>query len=162
MKQANYKQIQGHLESGVKQAISRLNYEFSNASDAIHANDAKKRVQILDKSNVKDRNKINIAGSIPVGEQVPSNSARQILISTSWRSGSSFLGELLNHYPGTFYYFEPLHYYSRIKDKSRVQNETNFFSSLFACRFDANNTGFLKNVQNGNNSFLFKKHNFRL
>merc|ERR1719483_831476 len=40
------KQTQGQLESGVKQAISRLNYEFSNASDAIHANDAKKESTI--------------------------------------------------------------------------------------------------------------------
>ena len=31
-------------------------------------------------------------------------------LATTWRSGSTFLGDLLNHYPGSFYYFEPLHY----------------------------------------------------
>ena len=33
---------------------------------------------------------------------------RRILILTTWRSGSTFLGELLSMIPGTFYSFEPL------------------------------------------------------
>ena len=44
-----------------------------------------------------------------IGEFVPMNEAKNILIVTRGRSGSSFLGELLNSYPGTFYTFEPLH-----------------------------------------------------
>ena len=35
---------------------------------------------------------------------------------TTWRSGSTFLGDLLNHYPGTFYYFEPLHWTHALGD----------------------------------------------
>ena len=38
------------------------------------------------------------------------NQAQNILIVTRARSGSSFLGDLLNRYPGTFYNFEPLHF----------------------------------------------------
>ena len=34
---------------------------------------------------------------------------RNILIVTTWRSGSTFLGDILKAYPGTFYSFEPLH-----------------------------------------------------
>ena len=60
-----------------------------------------------------------------------SGQVRNLLVATSWRSGSSFLGELLNQVPGTFYYFEPLHYYSYVKNKSTVQSETDFVSSLF-------------------------------
>ena len=140
-------------------AISRLNYEFSNLKDSIHANDVKKNVRQVNKPN---RNKMNIVGNLRVGEKIPVNSTRQIIIATSWRSGSSFLGDLLNHYPGTFYYFEPLHYYSYVKDKSKVQTETNFFKSLLSCKFDGNNSGFLDHVMTPSHSFLFKRHNFRL
>jgi len=30
------------------------------------------------------------------------------IVFTSWRSGSTFLGDLLNAHPGTFYHYEPL------------------------------------------------------
>ena len=45
-----------------------------------------------------------------ISDNIPTENARNILIATSWRFGSTFLGDLLNHYPGTFYSFEPLHY----------------------------------------------------
>ena len=45
-----------------------------------------------------------------ISEKIPVKKAKNILLATSWRSGSTFLGDLLNHYPGTFYSFEPLHY----------------------------------------------------
>ena len=48
-----------------------------------------------------------------ITNKIPIESARNILIMTSWRFGSTFLGDLLNHYPGVFYTFEPLHYLSR-------------------------------------------------
>lgn len=34
---------------------------------------------------------------------------KRILIISTWRSGSSFLGEIFESLPGTFYYYEPLH-----------------------------------------------------
>ena len=46
------------------------------------------------------------------GDDVSSNQARNILIVTRARSGSSFLGDLLNRYPGTFYNYEPLYFCS--------------------------------------------------
>ena len=48
-----------------------------------------------------------------ITNKIPLESARNVLIMTSWRFGSTFLGDLLNHYPGVFYSFEPLHYLSR-------------------------------------------------
>ena len=48
-----------------------------------------------------------------ITNKIPIESARNVLIMTSWRFGSTFLGDLLNHYPGVFYSFEPLHYLSR-------------------------------------------------
>lgn len=53
-----------------------------------------------------------IAPQYAISDDIPVQSARNVLILTSWRSGSTFLGDLLNHYPGTFYSFEPIHYLS--------------------------------------------------
>jgi len=119
---------------GVRDAVTRLNFEFSNSKDSIHANDVKISVPPAYRVN---RNTMSIAGNITVGEQVPSNFVRKIIIATTWRSGSSFLGELINQYPGTFYYFEPLHYYSNLKDRKNVPTETDFFKSLLSCTFEA-------------------------
>ena len=45
-----------------------------------------------------------------LGQPIPSSDARHILLTSSFgRSGSSFLGEILSQYPGTFYSFEPEH-----------------------------------------------------
>jgi len=48
-------------------------------------------------------------GEMPsFGEEIPPRHAKKIIIISTWRSGSTFLGDLLNHYPGTWYSFEPL------------------------------------------------------
>ena len=56
--------------------------------------------------------KWKIAPPNNIGDKLPVSFSRNILIATSWRSGSTFLGDLLNHYPGTFYTFEPIHFLS--------------------------------------------------
>ena len=97
--------------------------------------------------------------AIPLGDTLltqESDKVRNILIATSYRSGSSFLGELLNQYPGTFYYFEPLHYY----DQKMIKE--GFLETLFRCQFGANNHGFLEHVREQKNSFLLSYHNKRL
>jgi len=146
------------MKYGLNMLLSRLNYEFSDAKDAFKANTMKR----LPKFNTVQTNTMDIVGNIPVGEKVPVESARQILIATTWRSGSTFLGDLLNHYKGSFYYFEPLHYYSHIQDLTKVQNSTSFLKSLFNCKFNSKNIGFLHHVAKDNNKFLFQNHNFRL
>ena len=54
--------------------------------------------------------KWKIAPEFSISDKLPVENSRNILIATSWRSGSTFLGDLLNHYPGTYYSFEPIHY----------------------------------------------------
>ena len=49
-------------------------------------------------------------GKLVLGENIPEIKQQHIIIVTTWRSGSTFLGSLLNTYPGTFYSYEPLHY----------------------------------------------------
>ena len=41
------------------------------------------------------------------------NETRKILVVTTWRSGSTFFGELLSSLPASFYYFEPLMMYGQ-------------------------------------------------
>jgi len=144
---------------GLNVARSRLNYEFSDSKDSIKANAVQKRIPKFDSTNA---NIMDIVGNIDVGRNVPVESARQILIATTWRSGSTFLGDLLNHYKGTFYYFEPLHYYASIKDLKTVQSETDFLKSLYTCKFTSENVGFLNHVSKPPNKFLFENHNYRL
>ena len=64
-----------------------------------------------------------------VGARISAPNARQILIATTWRSGSTFLGQLLNHYPGTFYSFEPL-----MSTDGEERQELHLLDSLFKCR----------------------------
>ena len=54
-----------------------------------------------------------------IGDFVSPRSARHILLASTFRSGSTFLGELLSRYPGTFYSFEPL-IYTRTMNTSEV------------------------------------------
>ena len=55
-------------------------------------------------------------------------SARNIWIVTRGRSGSSFLGDMLSRYPGTFYSFEPLHYRDGI-----IKEYNNLVKQVFKC-----------------------------
>ena len=111
------------------------------------------------------RKSLNLS-SVPVGDTLltqDSDKVRNILIATSWRSGSSFLGELLAQYPGTFYYFEPLHYYfHKVTAKSDVIREEEFLETLFRCQFGDSNHGFLEHLRDPKNSFLLSYHNKRL
>lgn len=70
------------------------------------------------------------------GELVDPTQVRRVLILSSWRSGSSFLGDLLKSYPGTYYSFEPLHYLlkdTRLKTGPLVEEATNLIRSIFTC-----------------------------
>ena len=62
----------------------------------------------------------NIAPSYKTSDPIPVRNAKNVLIATTWRTGSSFLGDILNHYPGTYYSYEPLHYLRNLVMKLQV------------------------------------------
>eukprot|EP00092_Neocalanus_flemingeri_P003538 GFUD01003795.1.p1 GENE.GFUD01003795.1~~GFUD01003795.1.p1 ORF type:complete len:511 (+),score=108.02 GFUD01003795.1:67-1599(+) len=147
---------------GVYAALAQLNDEFSETENIVKqlkSLKVKSKVPNFDKSKA---HKMGIVGNYSVGDIIPPEVARKTLILTTWRSGSTFLGDLLNHYPGTFYYFEPLHYFDKTKKKSKSQNQTSFLKSLYSCQFGQKNIGYLQHVAKHNNTFLFQNHNFRL
>lgn len=97
-----------------------------------------------------------------VGDKIPPENARQILIATTWRSGSSFTGDLFRHYPGTFYSFEPLHYtFQNAANLKNYEPAIRLLKSLFKCQYDNSNVGYLKHVSLSKNQFLFDD-NFRV
>ncbi|TRY63959.1 hypothetical protein TCAL_08236 [Tigriopus californicus] len=74
-----------------------------------------------------------------VGDKIPSENARQILIATTWRSGSSFTGDIIRTFPGTFYSFEPLHYtYRKETNLENHEPAISLLKSLFKCKYDSN------------------------
>ena len=70
-----------------------------------------------------------------VDDTISHQKTYNILIVTRGRSGSSFLGDLLNSYPGSFYIFEPLHKkneYERMNKKTIKGNKV--IESIFKCK----------------------------
>ena len=85
---------------------------------------------------------------LKLGDDISPSDAHNILIVTRGRSGSSFLGDLLNSYPGTFYTFEPLY----VKDGGIIPNKRpiDIIKQCYKCNPPETDT-------NG-----FCAHNFRL
>ncbi|XP_004926075.1 carbohydrate sulfotransferase 3 [Bombyx mori] len=61
---------------------------------------------------------------------------RNIIIS-SWRSGTTFLGEVLNAMPGNYYHFQPLLKYGHVqlKESAQVKAALSSMKSLLKCDF---------------------------
>lgn len=87
----------------------------------------------------------------------------RVLIITSWRSGSTFLGDILNSVPGTYYNFEPFLNYGKRKFTAKDSKETkdeviNHLKKLFTCDF-SNMESYLNHSRKS--PFQFQ-HNHRL
>ena len=65
-----------------------------------------------------------------LGNAISPNEALKILIVTKGRSGSSFLGQLLEQYPGTFYSYEPLHYRNK---EATTKEKIQLTKQVFQC-----------------------------
>lgn len=84
---------------------------------------------------------------------------RSIIVST-WRSGSSFLGDLINAVPGSFYSYEPLTMfgvYKQIKGPPHAASATNVLQRILKCDYK-NKTDFVKYFTFARNNL---KHNRR-
>ena len=94
------------------------------------------------------------------GSIIPSSETINILIATRGRSGSSFIGDLLGHYPGTFYSYEPLHFLDFPKTNShKVQTSSEEQSRLIKQVFQC--TPSKEYVQHQRYWPAILRHNFR-
>ena len=62
----------------------------------------------------------------------------QSIIISSWRSGSTYLGQILNAVPGTYYHFEPLRFYGtrKIRAYSGASLTWTIIKSLINCDYE--------------------------
>ncbi|XP_076042632.1 carbohydrate sulfotransferase 5-like isoform X2 [Oratosquilla oratoria] len=96
-----------------------------------------------------------------IGKPVPPKSARRVLLLSTWRSGSTFLGDLVKSYPGTFYSFEPLHHLLKnlhLQEGPLVENVTSLIRDISTCNLEPHDeyVSYMRNY-----TFLIE-HNARL
>ncbi|XP_042878592.1 uncharacterized protein LOC122257394 [Penaeus japonicus] len=95
------------------------------------------------------------------GEVVPPSQVRRVIILSTWRSGSSFLGDLLKSYPGTYFSFEPLHHLLKnlhLQEGPLVDVVLNLLRSIMTCDLSQQEE-YVSYMRN--NSFLID-HNTRI
>ena len=120
-------------------------YALNNYSLAIeqHPNGSVSSFHVEPPKNVElvdvIQSKWNIVPEFKITDEIPMEHVKNILIATTWRSGSSFFGNILNQYPGTFYSYEPLHYLSNFVSKLEISaancdnlNSICFYFTLFS------------------------------
>eukprot|EP00095_Tigriopus_kingsejongensis_P005426 maker-scaffold576_size132709-snap-gene-0.19 protein:Tk05426 transcript:maker-scaffold576_size132709-snap-gene-0.19-mRNA-1 annotation:"hypothetical protein DAPPUDRAFT_53049" len=70
-----------------------------------------------------------------LGTKIEPNEASTILLVTTWRSGSTFVSELIAQIPGTFYSFEPLITFGHFIPGANSTLKSNYLSDIFQCHF---------------------------
>ena len=129
--------------------------QSSSHSPSLHLLDRYKDIPVF--GNIGE----NRNYSFQLGDTIQTHEARHFLIVSSYRSGSSFLGDLLNHYRGTFYSFEPLHYNenkirkSKLSDAEKNKEYIDMIVQVFKCKPE---TGYFQHAHE--KRYIFQ-HNFR-
>ncbi|KZS17583.1 putative Carbohydrate sulfotransferase 2 [Daphnia magna] len=73
----------------------------------------------------------------------------KILIVTTWRSGSTFLGQIISSLPGVFYSYEPMYYF-----ETNNGSKTELIRSLFQCQFPADYLSFANGLKEHSQNFM--------
>ena len=62
---------------------------------------------------------------------------RRAIVVTTWRSGSTFVGEFLASHPTAFYHYEPMsgHQVKRLRTHDERRLSTNMIRTLLNCQF---------------------------
>lgn len=82
------------------------------------------------------------------------------VIFTTWRSGSTFLGDILNSMPGNFYHYEPLLHYLivQVRGAPYAQPAIDHLKRLLSCNY----TGMEDYLNYGKEHYNLFTHNTRL
>ena len=83
---------------------------------------------------------------------------KRIMIVSTWRTGSSFLGDLIQSAPGVFYSFEPLHF---IDEESKIEDERasiQLLRSIFQCQFPADYLHHINGKNESSQVFMSTNH----
>ncbi|CAG0882644.1 unnamed protein product [Cyprideis torosa] len=81
----------------------------------------------------------------------------KVFIVAPWRSGSTFLSQVLDQYPGVFYHYEPFAYLGikRLKDFEEAKPHLSFLQGLQECKF--NHSGFLNTSKKNADDMMGQK-----
>ena len=73
------------------------------------------------------------------GLELTGQQAEVVMLVTTWRSGSTFLGHLLASQPGTFYHYEPLAFLSivQVRAGDLAVEAVNTLRSLMRCNYSS-------------------------
>ena len=76
-----------------------------------------------------------------LGEAISANQSRNVLIVSTWRSGSTLMGQVLESHPGAWFWSEPVHYLELGKlhipvDKMTEGKIMPYVQDSFKCKFD--------------------------
>jgi hypothetical protein len=74
---------------------------------------------------------------------------KRILIVTTWRSGSTFLGDIINSAPGVFYSYEPMYYFERHNG-----SQPELIRSLSQCQFPTEYLRDMNGLVEGSQNFM--------
>ena len=112
----------------------------------------------LEKSlkNYKYAKDTTLSNYTPVTLGIPLRS----LIVASWRTGSTFVGEIINSVPGNYYHYEPLLQYGivQFREISDSYDALRMLKKLFLCDY----SGLSDYLAYGREHPYLFKHNFRL
>ncbi|XP_042886800.1 uncharacterized protein LOC122262748 [Penaeus japonicus] len=120
-----------------------------------------------------------------LGDILEPRQTRRVIVLTTWRSGSTFLGDLLNAWPGAYYHFEPLHFLARkirvadfasdtltllshsallaLSERETIPRQqeplaTGLLRTLLTCHFDQRITPYFYYITSPRYNFLQKKN----
>uniref|UniRef100_A0A336LTG3 CSON004183 protein n=1 Tax=Culicoides sonorensis TaxID=179676 RepID=A0A336LTG3_CULSO len=66
---------------------------------------------------------------------IPLNERKRTVIFSSWRSGSTFIGDIFNILPGNYYHYEPFNYRS-VRQIETDQTNIDHVKNLLQCNYD--------------------------
>ena len=108
--------------------------EFSNDSLVDESKNGSKTQNFIDDAKIFLDKIVNLGvekiSSYKLGSFIRASESKNILIATRGRSGSSFLGDLLGQYPGTFYSYEPLHF---LQHETSPDEQIQLIKQVFQC-----------------------------
>ena len=142
--------------------VKKMYGEFSNDSLVDEREHGPKTQNVSDDTKTFQDKIVNLGvekiSRYKLGSFIRASESKNILIATRGRSGSSFLGDLLGQYPGTFYSYEPLHFLMNEASQTistSVQEQIQLIKQVFQC------TPSSQYIQHPRSWGALLSHNFR-
>jgi len=103
--------------------IHHISPNTPQVTNNVHKKISSKISEAIEKERkflVEDLAGFESVGGDPLSELMMESGGQPVraMVSTTWRSGSTFLGDIMTSHPGTFYHYEPLLHYDIVQARS--------------------------------------------